>query len=143
MKRFFLKLASLLSGTVAVCCLAVWATSFAADPTKPQFAFGERVNHRAEVAAAKGGLIVCDAVANLEGFRVVDRNALQGLKVRGEKAWSLPGLNYRRIDFGDGAPIWAFRLSLLVPSLAMVGLAGCGAWRLRTLGRARAEGIVT
>ena len=134
MTPIILKWGSILFLLLALAFLACWVSSFSWPTGGPQLAFGGP-ERRVEMLTTKGGLILCDAVANLEVFEVVDRGRLIGPAVAKDGGWRIPGCSYRHIAFGGGSSIWAFQLSLLVPLLITALLAGYCIGRLKVFKR--------
>jgi hypothetical protein len=139
MKYSVLKWSLILSVLAAIALFASWVISLPSDENRAQLAFGK--DHAfAQVALAKGKLIVCDHFANREVLNHMDRSRNRAIDAKEEQRVSFFGFCFRRATFAsplpnkDGQTIWSMDVTLLLPCLIMMLIAGLLGWRSRRLG---------
>lgn len=138
MKYSVLKWSLILSVLAAIALFASWVISLPFDENRSQLAFGEDPAF-AQVALANGKLIVCDHFANHEVLNLMDRSRNR-IDAREEQRVSFLGFCFRRATFARPLPnkepqtIWSVDVTLLLPCLIMLLIAGLLGWRSHRLG---------
>src|SRR6266496_3297900 len=129
MKNIVIKWTAIISVVAALALFTSWVVSFSSDASRAQFAFG-RYPSFAQMALAKGKLILCDHFANREVIDLVDRSVPIQPSVAKDVRKSFPGFVYRHLTLASGQAIWSLSMSLLIPCLVMALSAGVWVWRL-------------
>lgn len=129
-KSLGLQLGIFVCGFAAFMSFVASAVTYAWDEESAQLAFGE-IPARLEMAAAHGTLIISNSFANRELFGFVDRKISMEPAVTTDWNWSLPGLNFRRVNFTDDQPVWSLSFSFLLPCIVFAAAARLYLWRFR------------
>ncbi|MGL5095053.1 MAG: hypothetical protein ACRDD1_05670, partial [Planctomycetia bacterium] len=128
-KRFRIRFVAL---GVSLALLSAVGVLSAAAPDAAMMAFGGSVRPPVVVAPGGGSIRVCSDGDYPTIFRAIDTGTLIDPSVERNRAFALPGVLWRQVDFATGSrAVWAAEVSAAVPLALVVAAVGAAVWRGR------------
>jgi hypothetical protein len=105
-------------GFLSLACFNYWAVSLASNRADFELSFGH--SRTVQMASADGSIKLCDHFENLVVMELVQKGIPFEPAPRGTYQWTMPGIAFHCLTFGDNSTIWSLNVSWLIPGLLLL-----------------------